>query len=101
MTYKTVIPEVQLIPSSTKASIGNTISLFCNVTRTNPETISYTWTHQDSGRVLALQSNLDSLVLTFALEEEFGTYSCIVRNAVNFSGSANVTLEEGCKNIIN
>ena len=40
-------------------------------------------------------------MLTFALEEEFGTYSCIVRNAVNFSGSANVTLEEGCKNIIN
>ena len=93
----TVIPEVQLIASSIKASIGNTITLFCNVIRTNPKTISYTWIHQN--RRIVFESNLDSLVLTFALDEDFGNYTCIVRNAANISGSAHVTIERGCKNM--
>ena len=94
-----VTPDVEIVvPHGTKASTGTTITLYCNVSRTNPGITAYRWIHGDTNILLG---NANMLTLTLTVIEDFGIYQCEVTNAANLTGIGNVTIERGCESKIN
>lgn len=91
-----VIPDIELIAvsHSTGINIGTTITMYCNVSRTNPDITTFRWIHNDTNTLLG---NTDMLTLMFSRMQDFGTYRCEATNAANLTGSGNVTIEPGCK----
>lgn len=80
-----------------RVTIGASTTLFCHVTRTNPENITnYTWMNEDTNAAFNV-GNTGTLVLILLTEQIFGTISCTATNAAGISGKANVTIEQGCK----
>ena len=90
-----VTPDVEIIvPHGTRVSTGTTITMHCNVSRTNPGITAYRWIHGDTNILLG---NTNMLTLTLTVTEDFGIYQCEVTNAANLTGIGNVTIEQGCK----
>ena len=91
-----VPPEVEVITSHSKVVLGGSTTLFCNVTRTNPDIpVTYIWINENTGESLSEQS--DTLLLNFSSVNDFGTYSCTVTNNAGEVGRGNVTITQGCK----
>ena len=91
-----VPPVVEVAASRAKVNIGASTTLFCQVTRTNPDIITYTWMDEDTNTELNV-GNIDMFVLTLMTAQDFGTISCTATNAARIIGKANVTIEQGCK----
>jgi hypothetical protein len=90
-----VRPEVVVTADRIRVGLGDTITLSCTVTRTNPETDgNYVWT-SPSGIV----TNGTSNTLVVAIQD-FGTYTCDVTNTAGVTGTGNLTIGQGCKLII-
>ena len=82
--------------SHTRVKLGGATTLFCNVTRTNPEVNGiFLWENVRTGR--AFSETSDSLALDISATEDFGAYRCTVTNAAQGIGSGNVTIEQGCE----
>ena len=79
-----------------KVNIGATTELFCSVTRTNPDTIDYTWVDEDTSTEFNV-GNTNTLHLVLLDAQDFGTITCTATNVAGLSGKANVTIEQGCK----
>ena len=92
----TVPPVVEVAASRTKVNIGASTTLFCQVTRTNPDIITYTWMDEDTSTEFNV-GNTNTFVFTLLTAEDFGTVSCTATNDAEISGKANVTIEQGCK----
>ncbi len=85
--------EISATPLA-RIALGQSVSLFCNVTRANPNVnFAYIWR-----RVLVstLSEETNTLVLSNITADQFGTYQCEVTNDAG-SGSATIRIEEGCK----
>lgn len=91
-----VPPVVEVAASRTKVNKGASTTLFCQVTRTNPDIITYTWMDEDTSTELNV-GNTNMFVLTLLTAQDFGTISCTAINAAEIPGKANVTIEQGCK----
>ena len=91
-----VTPVVDVAASRMKVNIGASTTLFCNVTRTNPDITDYTWRNEDANTEFNV-SNTDTLMLVLLTAQDFGTISCTATNAAGISGKANVTIERECK----
>ena len=91
--YNIVIPEVQVMASRQHVNIGASVTFSCSVNRTNPEVSTYVWTNENGSTVMVGEN----ITIIFSSTNNFGTYRCTVNNTAGFSGSDNVTIEQGCK----
>ena len=80
--------------SHSRVNIGASITLTCNVIRTNPEISTYAWMFNDT--MLSETTN----ILNIPSLQDFGTYHCIATSTANISRNGNVTIEQGCKLIL-
>ncbi len=91
----TVEPEVEISATpQARIALGQSVSLFCNVTRANPNVnFTYVWR-----RVLVstLSEETNTLALSNITADQFGTYQCEVTNDAG-SGSGMILIEHGCK----
>ncbi len=91
----TVKPKVEVTATpQARIALGQSVSLFCDVTRANPSVnFTYVWR-----RVLisALSEKTNTLVLSNITADQFGTYQCEVTNDAG-SGSARICIGQGCK----
>ena len=80
-------------------NIGTIITMYCNVSRTNPGITVYHWIQEDTNTVLG---STNVLTLMLSRMQDFGAYRCEVTNAANLTGSGSVTidLEPGYKQLI-
>ena len=79
-----------------RVNLGGSTSLFCNVTRTNPDVDgTYIWINERTKKQISESS--ETLSLTLSTLGDFGTYTCMVTNTAGATGSGNVTIEQGCK----
>ena len=93
-TITAVTPVVEVVTSHTKVGLGASAILYCNIMRTSPGIENYTWIHENIS--VMLNSNNETLNVTFSMVH-FGTITCKATNAAGKAGSANVTIEQGCK----
>ena len=81
--------------SRLRVNLGGSTSLFCNVTRTNPDVDgTYVWINENTREQISDSSETFSLSLSTL--GDFGTYTCMVTNTAGATGSASVTIEQGC-----
>ena len=71
---------------------GGTLILTCNVTRGNPMSFTYAWTHVTSAEMLT-EIN-DTLTLSGFSMSNAGMYRCEVNNSVG-TGNDSITIEFG------
>ena len=76
-------------------NVGASTTLYCNVTRTNPDIANYTWMNEDTG--IVLNSNTSTLLLMVSSTQDFGNISCTVTNAAGIAGKAKVAINQACK----
>ncbi len=85
--------EVSATPQA-RITLGQSVSLFCNVTRANPNVnFTYVWRIVS---VSTLSEETNTLVLSNITADQFGTYQCEVTNDAG-SGSVTISIEQGCK----
>lgn len=88
---------VEVEASHTKVTIGTSVTLHCNVIRTNPEVVVYAWIHENPSIVLTNGTDNVSITVVFSTEQHFGIIYCIATNAAASEGNASVIIEQGCK----
>ncbi len=85
--------EISATPQA-RIALRQTVSLFCNVTRANPNVnFTYVWRIVS---VSTLTEETNTLVLSNITADQFGTYQCEVINDAG-SGSETISIEQGCK----
>ena len=85
-------PEVEVTATLTRVVVGNSTTLTCTVTRSNPMGYTYKWVHNNSMIPGETSSILTVSILT---ESNLGIYRCEVTNSVGLSGSNTTTIELG------
>ena len=92
----TVAPEVDVSATSTRIAVGQSTTLTCTISRSNPSDYTVEWSSTNTNDVTTtLAETGETLVVTDIADNEFGTYTCNVTNSADLSGSANITIEEG------
>ena len=92
----TVPPQVQVTVTLTRVMVGNSTTLTCTVTRSNPMgSYTYRWVHNNSITLSETSSMLstDMLNVNILMESNVGTYRCEVTNSAGLSGSTTTTIE--------
>ena len=93
------IRDREVIAAHLRVNLGDSTTLFCNVTRTNPSISgTFMWVNERTGTQVSEDSN--TLVLILSSMEDFATYTCTVANDAGATGSGNVTIKQGCKFIV-
>ena len=88
-----VPPEVQVTATLTRVVVGNSTTLTCTVTRSNPMgSYTYRWVHNNS---ITLSETSSMLTVNIMTESNLGTYRCEVTNSAGLSGSNTTTIELG------
>ena len=89
----TVPPEVQVTATLTRVVVGNSTTLTCNVTRSNPMgSYTYRWVHNNS---VTLSETSSMLTISILTESNLGIYHCEVTNSAELSGSNETTIVLG------
>ena len=91
-----VPPEVEVTATRLRVNLGGSTTLFCNVTRSNPD-ISGTFMWINERTEMQASEDSDTLILSLSAIEDFATYTCTVTNDAGATGSGNVTIKQGCK----
>ena len=86
-----VPPEVNVTADRTRVGPGMAATLTCTVTRGNPMTYTYSWTHD--GTTLTDETSATLTLSSFSMDD-VGTYSCRVGNDAG-AGMDSITLELG------
>ena len=90
----TVAPEVDVSATSTRIAVGQSTTLTCFISRSNPSDFTVEWSLTNTNDVTTtLAETGETLVVTDIADDEFGTYTCNVTNSADLSGSANITIE--------
>ena len=76
---------------------GGTLILTCSVTRGNPMSYTYVWTHVGGAGILAETS--DTLILSGFTMSDMGMYRCEVTNDVG-TGMDSITIEFGGQTLL-
>ncbi len=85
--------EVTATPQA-RIALGQSVSLFCNVTTANPDTgFTYVWRLNGGS---ALSETTNTLDLTSIVANQFGTYSCDATITAR-TGIGSIVIEEGGK----
>ena len=87
----TVLPEVNIVATSTPVNLGETVTIDCSVQRGNPSYNNFAIVHVDSSTTVSTDQ---SHTLTNIQVADLGTYRCNVTNDAG-TGSASLTIEEG------
>ena len=87
-----VPPVVDLTANQLVVGEGMILILTCNVTRSNPKTYTYVWTHVISAEILTETTN--TLTLSGFTTSDMGMYRCEVTNAAG-TGMDSITIELG------
>ena len=88
-----VPPEVQVTVTLTRVVVGNSTTLTCTVTRSNPMgSYTYRWVHNNS---ITLSETSSMLTVNIMTESTVGTYRCEVTNSAGLSGNDTTTIELG------
>ena len=93
-----VPPEVQVTATLTRVVVGNSTTLTCTVTRSNPMgSYTYRWVHNNSITLSETNCMLstDMLTVNILMESNVGTYRCEVTNSAGLSGNDTTTTELG------
>ena len=94
-SFNTVPPEVEVTATLTRVVVGNSTSLTCTVTRSNPMGgYTYTWVHNNS---IILSETSSILTVSIMTESDVGVYCCEVNNSADLTGSNTTTIELGGK----
>ena len=95
----TVPPEVSVTATQTRIAVGQSTTLSCSIDASNPDDSTITWFLTDTSDVTTILSGEtgQTLQLSDIAEDEFGTYTCNATNSEDLSGSADITIEQGCK----
>ena len=92
-SFNTVPPEVEVTATLTRVVVGNSTTLTCTVTRSNPMgNYTYRWVHNNSMIPGETSSMLTVSIMT---ESNLGVYRCEVTNSAGLSGSNTATIELG------
>ena len=85
--------------TQTRIAVGQSTTLTCSVDRSNPNGITYAWSFTDTSDVTTILSGEtgQTLQLSDIIQNEFGTYTCNATNSEGLSGTADITIEQGCK----
>ena len=78
-----IVLEINVLAEpSTEVGLGYNVKLTCNVIRSNPDPLNYTymWTHLNTSAILPVTSN--TLILNTIDTDDFGAYLCAVTNGV-------------------
>ena len=99
MSSPTVPPEVSVTATQTRIAVSQSTTLTCSVDRSNPSSITFAWSFTETSGVTTILSGEtgQTLQLSDIAEDEFGTYTCNSTNSASLSGTANITIEQGCK----
>lgn len=85
-----------MVSHDTGINIGTIITMYCNVSRTNLGITAYRWIRNDTNTLLG---STNTLTLILSRMQDFGAYRCEVTNAAYLTGSGNVTIEPGYKQL--
>ena len=89
-----VPPEVEVTATLTRVVVGNSTTLTCTVTRSNPMGgYTYRWVHNNSITLPGETSSV--LTVSIMTESDVGIYRCEVTNSAGLSGSNTTTIELG------
>ena len=87
-------PEVEVTATLTRVVVGNSTTLTCTVTRSNPMgSYTYRWMHNNSITLPGETSSM--LTVSILSESNLGVYLCEVINSANLTGSNTTTIELG------
>ena len=86
-----VVPVVDVTADRTRVGSGSAATLTCTVTRGNPMTYTYSWTHE--GAVLPGETSATLSLTSFSMDA-VGAYTCEVMNDAG-SGMGSITIELG------
>ena len=86
-----VVPVVNVTADRTRVGPGGAATLTCTVTRGNPMTYTYSWTHE--GAVLSGETSATLSLTSFSMDA-VGAYTCEVMNDAG-SGMDSITIELG------
>ena len=90
-SFNTVPPEVEVTATLTRVVVGNSTTLTCTVTRSNPMgSYTYRWVHND---FITLNENTSMLTVSIMTESNLGVYQCEVNNSAELTGSNTTTIE--------
>ena len=88
-----VLPEVEVTATLTRVVVGNSTTLTCTVTRSNPMgSYTYRWVHNNS---IILNETTNMLTVSIMTESDVGVYRCEVTNSAGLSGSNTAAIELG------
>ena len=88
-----VPPEVEVTVTLTRVVVGNSTTLTCTVTRSNPMgSYTYRWMHNNS---ISLGETSNTLTVSILTGSDIGVYHCEVTNSARLSGSNSTTIELG------
>ena len=92
VTCSNVVP-VEVTATLTRVVVGNSTTLTCTVTRSNPMgSYTYRWVHNNP---ITLSETSSMLTIDILTESNVGTYHCEVTNSAGLSGSDTTTIECG------
>ena len=93
-SFNTVPPEVEVTATLMRVVVGNSTTLTCAVTRSNPMgSYTYRWVHNDSITLPGETSTM--LTVGIMTESNLGVYRCEVNNSADLTGSNTTTIELG------
>ena len=85
-----------------RVPLSGSTTLNCSVTSSNPSDFSVMWTLTNtSGSIVTLTDTGQILMVSNIKEEDFGNYTCNVTNSAGLSGTAEITIEQGGKYLVN
>ena len=99
MSSPTVPPEVSVTATQTRIAVSQSTTLACSIDASNPDVSTISWSFTNTSGVTTILSGEtgQTLQLSDIVEDEFGTYTCNSTNSASLSGTANITIEQGCK----
>ena len=91
--FNSVPTVVEVTATLTRVVVGNSTTLTCTVTRSNPMgSYTYRWVHNNS---IPLSETSSMLTVNILTESNLGVYRCEVTNSAGLSGSNTTTIELG------
>ena len=97
----TVAPEVDVSATNTRIDVGQSTTLTCSISRSNPSDYTVEWSLTNTNDVTTtLAETGETLVVTDIADDEFGTYTCNVTNSADLSGSENIRITSDSELIV-